>query len=100
MLQKGHLTNCSSTVRFPKEKFSRYICPEDSVKGQEFKVRLPWFEGQMVEDGMKIVTIDLSVFRDVFKPLPYFLCFSLPGLCCLLCLAPILRVCRCPLGKH
>lgn len=74
MLWKGHLTNCSSTVRFPKEKFSRYICPEDSVEGQGFKVRLPWVDEQMVEDTMKIVTIEHSVFREVFRPLPYFLC--------------------------
>lgn len=32
---------------------------------------MPWFKGQMV-DVMKIMTIEDSMFREVFGPIPYF----------------------------
>lgn len=58
-----------------------------SVKGQEYEVRMLWVEKQMV-NFMKVMNLEHSVFRGVFRILSYFI-FLVST--CLLCLTPALH---------
>ena len=66
-----------------------------SVKGQEYEVRMLWVEKKMV-NFMKVMNLEHSVFRGVFRILSYFI-FLVST--CLLCLTPVLHDLPALIGK-
>ena len=86
----------SPLVDFIVRSLASTYAQDYSVKGQECKVRMLWVEKQMVEYFMKVVNLEHSVFRGVFRTLSYFI-FLVST--CLLCLTPVLHDLPALIGK-